>query len=128
MEKTNKRKILVVDDDENLRLVLTDKLNIAGFDAAGATNGKEGLDKAIEWHPDIILLDILMPIMDGWTMLRKLREDDWGKKAKVVMLTGVEGVEAVSKAVEDGISAYIVKTNESVSGIVEKVNVILRSI
>jgi len=128
MEKTNKRKILVVDDDENLRLVLTDKLNIAGFDAAGATNGKEGLDKAIEWHPDIILLDILMPIMDGRTMLRKLREDDWGKKAKVVMLTGVEGVEAVSKAVEDGISAYIVKTNESVSGIVEKVNVILRSI
>jgi CheY-like chemotaxis protein len=127
MEKTNKKRILVVDDDDNLKLVLTDKLNISGFEAVGASNGKEGLEKALEWHPDVILLDILMPVMDGWEMLGKLREDEWGKKAKVIMLTSLEDAEAIAQAVEDGSLAYLIKTNQSIDGVVEKVKSMLKN-
>ena len=121
-----KKKVLVVDDDENLRLVLVDKLNLSGFDAVGAANGKEGLDKALEWHPDVILLDILMPILNGWEMLAKLRQDEWGGKAKVVMLTVLEDTASIAQAVEDGSLAYLIKTDESMDDIVEKVKSMLK--
>jgi len=126
MEEINKKKVLVVDDDENLRLVLVDKLNISGFDATGAPNGKEGLAKALGWHPNIILLDVLMPIMNGQEMLKKLREDEWGKKAKIIMLTVVEDAGVIAQAVQDGSFAYLIKTDHSIDEIVEKVKGMLK--
>ena len=127
MEQTDKKKILVVDDDENLRLVLVDKLNIVGFDAVGASNGKEGLEKALKIHPDVILLDIMMPVMNGWDMLKKLREDKWGNEAKVIMLTVAEDTEAIARAVEGGSLAYLIKTDQSTDDIVEKVKTMIKS-
>lgn len=127
MENENKKKILIVDDDENLRLVLSDKFNISGFEVIGAANGKEGLEKALDWHPDIILLDILMPIMSGQETLRRLREDGWGKTAKVVMLTVIEDAMSIAQAVEDGSLAYLIKTDESTDDIVEKVKNMLKN-
>lgn len=126
MENGNKKRILVVDDDENLRLVLVDKLNQSGFEATGLENGKLGLEKALETHPDAILLDILMPVMNGWEMLEKLREDEWGKNAKVIMLTVMENSESVARAVEDGSFSYLIKSNQSMEDIVNKVNEILK--
>jgi len=125
MEEAKSKKVLVVDDDENLRMVLVDKLNTSGFDVIGEPNGKEGLAKALEWHPDVILLDILMPIMDGWEMLGKLRDDKWGKDAKVIMLTVVEDIKAVARAVQDGSFAYLIKTDKGINEIVEKVKEML---
>ena len=127
MSDENKKKILVVDDDENLRLVLVDKLNIVGFDAVGASNGKEGLEKALKIHPDVILLDIMMPVMNGWDMLKKLREDKWGNEAKVIMLTVAEDTEAIARAVEGGSLAYLIKTDQSTDDIVEKVKTMIKS-
>ena len=127
MEQTDKKKILVADDDENLRLVLVDKLNIVGFDAVGASNGKEGLEKALKIHPDVILLDIMMPVMNGWDMLKKLREDKWGNEAKVIMLTVAEDTEAIARAVEGGSLAYLIKTDQSTDDIVEKVKTMIKS-
>lgn len=124
--ENNKKKILVVDDDVNLRLVLTDKLNQSGFEAISAENGKIGLEKALESKPDAILLDILMPIMNGWEMLEKLRQDEWGKKVKVIMLTVLEDSESVARAVEDGSFSYLIKTDHSMDDIVSKVNDILK--
>lgn len=126
MEETKSKKILVVDDDENLRLVLVDKLNAESFNASGAKNGKEGLAKALEWRPDLILLDILMPVMDGWEMLGKLREDEWGEKVKVIMLTSIEDVKAVARAVQDGSFAYLIKTDHGPDNIVGKVKDMLK--
>ena len=121
MDKTNKRKIRVVDDDDNLRTVLVDKLNMANFEAKGALNGKEGLKAALETHPDLILLDVMMPVMSGWDMLEKLREDEWGKTAKVMMLTVLEELDSVAKAVEKKALRYIVKTQNALEDIVEQV-------
>jgi CheY-like chemotaxis protein len=126
MEDSKKKRILVVDDDNNLRLVLTDKLKASGFEVDDAANGKEGLDKALEIHPDLILLDILMPIMNGQEMLKILREDEWGKSAKVVMLTVIEDAASIAQAVEDGSMAYLIKSDESMDEIVEKVRTMLK--
>ena len=122
MEETNKKRILVVDDDDNLRSVLIDKLNISGFEVFGASDGREGLQKSFELRPDVILLDVLMPIMNGQEMLRKLREDkEWGKKVKVIMLTVVEDATVIAQAVQDGSFAYLIKTDQSIDKIIEKV-------
>lgn len=122
----NKKKVLVVDDDENLRTVLLDKLNLSGFEAIGAVNGKEGLEKALKLHPDIILLDVLMPIMSGWETLGNLRKDEWGKKAKVMMLTVIEDAESIAQAVEGQSVAYLLKTEETMDEVVEKVKEMIK--
>ncbi len=75
---TQTKKILVVEDDVPELNALRDKFTREGFSILTAKNGEEGLAIALREHPDLILLDIIMPVMDGITMLVKLREDSWG--------------------------------------------------
>lgn len=126
MENDNKKRILVVDDDSNLRNVLIDKLSIAGFEVFGAENGEEGLKKALELHPDLMLFDVIMPKMNGWDLLRTLREDKWGKDARVIMLTVVEDADSVARAMEGGSFVYLIKTDHSLDDIVLKVEEMLK--
>jgi len=121
----NKKKVLIVDDNNDLTTVLVEKLNFSGFDALGADNGEEGLKKALDFHPDIILLDLVMPKMGGIDMLKKLREDPWGKNARVVILTLMEQVNYMAEAMESNILGYLVKTNYSLDEIVQKIQDIL---
>ena len=121
MDKVAKKKILVVDDDNNLNSVLVEKLTFSGFDAVGAHDGEEGLKKALEIHPDIILLDIMMPKMGGMEVLDHLRKDAWGKTAKVIMLTALEDVNLVAQAMEKGSYKYIEKVQHSLGDIVKQV-------
>lgn len=82
--------ILVVEDSKLLRTIAVDTLKTEGFGIYEAGNGRDGLRSALGVHPDIILLDIIMPIMDGLSMLKSLREDEWGKSVPVILLTGEE--------------------------------------
>ena len=84
------KKILVTEDDKVLLNLIRDALTAEGFEAIGAQNGQEGLDLALKMHPDLILADIIMPVMDGMEMTTKLREDEWGKKVPIVIITGKE--------------------------------------
>lgn len=122
----NKKKVLVIDDDNNLRNVLIDKLNITGYEAISAINGEEGLKKAFEFHPDVILLDVLMPIMNGWQVLEKLRMDEWGKRAKVIMLTSLEQMDNIAHALDKGVHAYIVKSNLNLDDVMTQIKDIQR--
>lgn len=121
----NKKIILVVEDEEPLRMVLKDVLTVEGYTILEAKNGIEGLEMAFREHPDLILLDILMPKMDGLEMLKKLREDEWGKKAPVIVLTNLSDNEDIAKAVEEDVFEYFVKTdiriNEVIARIKEKI-------
>lgn len=121
-----KKKVLVIDDDENLTSVLVDKLNFSGFDASFASDGAKGLAKALEIRPDLILLDVKMPNMSGWETLEKLRVDAWGEKVKVIMLTSLDSPETVAHAMEEGSTTFIVKTNYTLDQVVEKVREALR--
>ena len=121
MVEEQKKKILLVDDDKDLCNVVMDKFTSEGFEVACAYDGEEGVRKAIDMHPDLILLDIIMPKMDGWQMLDELHKDPWGKKAKVMILTNVDNAENVSKALLGGNYEYLVKTDWSLNDLVERV-------
>ena len=126
-ETTSNKKILVieeVEDDASLRQVLHDKLSLEGFKVLEAKDGEEGLTIALREQPDLILLDILMPKMDGITMMKKLRSaNEWGKKVPIILLTNLDGHdEKINQAIaEDEPAYFVVKSNLSISDLVEKV-------
>ncbi|MBI5400760.1 MAG: response regulator transcription factor [Candidatus Yonathbacteria bacterium] len=116
------KKILVVEDEEPLRRVLKDILMYEGYDVLEAVNGIDGLDTAQSKHPDLILLDIVMPRMDGLMMLQKLRDSEWGKTALVMILTNLSDNDEVIKETEaEGID-YFVKTDIKINEVVAKIN------
>jgi len=121
-----KKKILVVDDEKTLRNALREKLSSEGYRVSEAADGKEGLKKALSEHPDLILLDVMMPKMDGIEVIRELQADNWGKKARVIMLTNVSDPIKVAEATETGsknmtIYDYMIKSDWKLEEVVEKV-------
>ena len=120
MEKESK-KVLIVDDEEDMREVLGDKFSTCGFEVELAENGKEGLKMAKKWHPSVIVLDIIMPKMDGTSMLRELRRDAWGKSVPVVVLTNISDTKELDEINKIGIQSYMLKAEWNLSSIVENV-------
>jgi len=121
------KKILIVEDDAILLLTLADNLIQEGFDVIKAKDGEEGLATALCEHPDLILLDILLPKMDGFTLLKKLREDKWGKHVPVIILTNLGSPASISKALETikGLEehlVYLVKSDWKIKDIIAKVH------
>lgn len=119
----DKQTILVVEDEEVQRKPLTDELQDHGFRVLTAVNGREGLDIALREKPDLILLDILMPVMDGMTMMRKLRENPWGKKVPIILLTNLsaEDDKIIQEVTRDEPAYYLVKSDWGLVDVVEKV-------
>lgn len=126
--KTQKT-ILVVEDEKNIRDGLVYGLHRKNFLTIEAQNGKEGLELALAHHPDLILLDLLMPEMDGITALKKIREDSWGTHVPVIVLTNVSANE--EHLVRDMVAyrplCYLVKVDWSFSAVAEKVKEALES-
>jgi len=87
-------KILIVEDEESQRIALHDNLAQKGFSVLEAKDGIDGLAVALREHPDIVLLDVRMPRMDGMTMMHKLRVDNWGKTATIIILTNYDASDA----------------------------------
>jgi CheY-like chemotaxis protein len=102
-------KVLSVDDSRTIRLIVTRALMPYDCVVIEAANGEEGLAAAAREKPDLILLDITMPVMDGVTMLGKLKEDEALKLMPVIMLTAESGRENVLHISKLGISDYLVK-------------------
>lgn len=121
MSKAEEKTILVVDDEKDVRGALTTILKDEGFKVIEAEDGDAGLRLAFEHRPDLILLDIVMPKLDGFTVLARLRADEWGEEANVFLLTVLEDIESVSKAIEHGGLEYFVKTEWRLEDIVAKV-------
>lgn len=115
------KRILIIEDEPDIREAMAEALVQAGFDALTAENGSVGLELAIAEKPDMILLDIIMPIMDGHETLSRLRQDPWGKSVKVIMLTSMDDVKNIGAAHEGGITDYIIKAHSSLDDIVKKV-------
>jgi CheY-like chemotaxis protein len=118
--KTGKT-VLIVDDEIPTLMALHDKFSLEGFDILEAKDGQEGLHVATEKHPDLILLDIIMPIMDGITMLKELRDSgEWGKNANVIILSNLNDEEKVSEAMAHGTYEYLVKADWDIEDVVKK--------
>jgi two-component system, OmpR family, alkaline phosphatase synthesis response regulator PhoP len=116
-----KKILLIVDDESIVRKALSSQFDSGEVEVITANDGEAGLEAALEHHPDLILLDLVMPKMDGMTMLTKLREDDWGKKAEVIILTNLSDAERVSEAVDKGTYEYLVKVDWNVTDVVNRV-------
>jgi len=124
--KNSNKKILIAEDERAMLRALTDTFENEGFNVFGAEDGEEGLKIAFKEHPDVILIDLLMPKMDGISMLKKIREDEWGKDVPVIILTNLSDVDKIAETVENGISHYLVKTEWSLEEIVKKVKKLLK--
>lgn len=119
-------KILVIEDEESILKMLESVLKEAGFEVATATNGKVGLEKVSEFKPDLIFLDILMPVMNGFEVLKNLKVDDHGQNIPVIVLSnlGEESYERKAKAL--GADDFLVKTGVHLSDILDKVKKVLK--
>lgn len=120
-QKTQKKRILLVEDETLLLEALKDKFTSEGFDVLVATNGEEGLATALKEHPDLIVLDIIMPKMDGLTMLENLRKDEWGKDVEVFMLSNVNESTSISGAINQKVKHFLVKSDWDLAEIVNEV-------
>ena len=104
-------KIAIVEDDAAISQMYRIKFEAAGYTVNTAENGKVGLDLINEMKPDIVLLDLMMPEMDGEEMLTRLRKETWGKDLKVIILTNMGETEAPDTIRELGVEAFILKAN-----------------
>ena len=117
----NKKTILVVEDDEVTRNILNEKLIGAGYSVSVTKDGEAGLASALSGHPDLILLDILMPKMDGLEFLKRLREDAWGKDSTVMLLTNFSDNEKIAEVIQYGVRDYLVKSDWKIDDVLEKI-------
>lgn len=125
MSDNKKITILIVEDDKTINKVYRDELSDSGFDVLVAFDGVSGLDIAIEKKPDLILLDILMPEMDGLVMMDKIRSVGlYGKKVPIILLTNLSAnEEKIMKAIIKNEPAYfIVKSDWNLIDVVNKIN------
>lgn len=102
-------KIAIIEDDEAISQMYRIKFEAEGYTVETAENGKLGLELAEHMRPDIILLDLMMPIMSGEEMLAGLRKSDWGKKIQVIILTNRGEQEIPPEVKEMGVDAIILK-------------------
>ena len=108
-DKTERLRVLVVDDYPDAREMYSEYLEFSGFDVVQAVNGIEALQRAVDAAPDIILMDLSLPVMDGWEATRRLKEDARTNRIPVVALTG-HALEGISEgAAKAGCDAFVTK-------------------
>lgn len=121
-----KQKVLIVDDDVFLSGIYATKLELEGFEVDMAHDGEEGLKAAAKSKPDIILLDVLMPKLDGFETLKRLKADADLKDVPVIMLTNLGQKEDVEKGLHEGAEDYLIKAHFVPSEAVEKIRAVLK--
>lgn len=125
METTNQQTILIVEDDEPIRTLYETKFAQQGYRVISGVNGVEGFEKARKHNPDLILLDLRMPVMSGDEMLAKLRATDWGSSMRVVILTNISKAEAPMSLRYLHVDRYVTKVHHTPAQIVDIVREIL---
>lgn len=118
-------KILLAEDDQLVSNSLTQALVKAGFDTHQTFDGEEALKKTKELLPDMILLDIMMPKLDGLSVLWELKASEATAKIPVVVLTNIADVETISKIIQGGAKDYLLKSDQSVEQVVNKIKEVL---
>lgn len=120
------KKILFIEDESALQKTLGQSLEQEGFKMISALNGKDGFNLAKAKKPDLIILDLILPKMDGFEVLKRLKQSSSTKEIPVVILTNLERMKDVNRALEMGATTYLVKANYSLEDIVQKISQILK--
>jgi DNA-binding response OmpR family regulator len=116
------KSILIVEDEVAMLHALAQKFRKEGFTVFEASDGEAGLAAALREHPDLVMLDIIMPKLDGIEVMRKIREDSWGAAVPIIMLTNLSDPESVSVAARYQVYDFLVKTDWRLDDIVNLVH------
>lgn len=122
----HKKKFLIIEDEVDLLELFADKFQSEGFNALQTTTAEEGMKLALKNKPNLILLDIILPKMDGITMLKLLRKNSWGENVPVIILSNVTDQQKVSQAMKYGVYDYIVKTDLILDDLVKQVKEVIK--
>lgn len=122
------RKILFIEDETALQKTFGDILKKEGYEMASALDGENGLKSAKAKGIDLILLDLILPKVNGFEVLKQLKGDPKTKNIPIIVLTNLEGIKDVDKALELGATTYLVKSQYSLREVVEKIKKILGDI
>ncbi|HOZ56488.1 MAG: Alkaline phosphatase synthesis transcriptional regulatory protein PhoP [Parcubacteria group bacterium ADurb.Bin316] len=123
--KDEKTKILLVEDDPFLSSMYSTKFEIENFFVLSAEDGERGLKLALTEKPDIILLDILMPKMNGFEVLEKLKADEKTKSIPVILLTNLNQKDEIEKGLSLGANDYLIKAHFMPSEVVDKIKKVM---
>ena len=123
-------RVLVVDDDPAIRLLCATTLGLDGYEVIEASNGQEGLERALTEAPDVVLLDLSMPVLDGFGVVAALRSDDRTRELPLVVLTGETGPHVIQRVYEIGVAGLFTKPFDPgvvaafVRGVIDEVRVV----
>ena len=120
------KKILIIEDDDFFRGLIAKKLLFEEFDVYMASNGEEGISKIKDNKPDLVLLDMLLPSMDGFEVLTKVKEDGSISATPIIIASNLGEQEDIDRALKMGASDYLIKSQYTPEMIVEKVKKILK--
>jgi len=126
MTESKKKNILLIEDEEMLASMYETKFQNEGYQIRKALDGEVGLKLAQEQTPDLILLDIIMPKLDGFSVLKKIKDDPKLKNVPVVLLTNLGQDEDIEKGNKLGSAGYLVKANLTPGEVIEKIKVYLK--
>ena len=116
-----KQKILLVEDDMALSAVYRSRLEIEGFDVREANNGEDALSATVEYRPDLILLDVMMPKISGFDVLDILRNTPETANVRIIMLTALSQPKDKERAESLGVDDYLVKSQVVIGDVVARV-------
>jgi DNA-binding response OmpR family regulator len=121
----NKPKVLVVDDEPSIAKVVRKQLEVAGYEVEVAIDGQDGLDKAKSWNPTLIVLDVMIPKIDGHGVCRALKQDEKYRRIPILMLTAKAQRQDYQEAMQQGAEAYLTKPFE-LQELLEKVRALIQ--
>ncbi len=116
-----KKKILLVEDDETLAMVYQQRLELEGFEVKHSTNGEQALSDAVEFKPDLVLLDVMMPKLNGFDVLDILRNSPQTRNTHIIMLTALSQPKDAERAKELGADDFLVKSQVVIGDVVARI-------
>jgi len=115
------KKILVIEDEATLQKALLEVLEQSGYEALSALDGEKGWELIQQEIPDLILLDIILPKMDGFEVLKNIKADDKTSQIPIIVLTNLGDISNIQKALELGANTYLVKADFHLDDVMEKI-------
>jgi len=119
------KKILVIEDEATLQKALNEVLSKEGYEVLSSLDGLKGLELAQEERPDLILLDIILPKMDGFEVLKKIKENDDISQIPIIILTNLSDVSDIQKALDLGATTYLIKADFHIEDVLKKIEKVL---
>jgi len=127
MDSSKNKKILVIEDEATLQKALNEVLSNEGYEVISSLDGLRGLELAQEEIPDLILLDIILPKMDGFEVLKRIKKDDKISQIPVIILTNLSDISDIQKALDLGATTYLVKADFHIEDVLKKIEKILNT-